>query len=615
MNILLFENKKDNKWLSNRLYRLLPEHKFTVEEISENLTPSYYFDILYQLREHKQKIDLFLIPVCLIGTHTEFLGLKLGVLIRLAFEHTRYCLKPIIFIGADKKDELLKYSSFANILNTKGTFYNRYSLEKLKNSLDNIETFSNEEIIESMLDNLRFEKPPFTGRHSIANEWAIYRMAYYLACLKSIEKNNLFSVIIHNPYFRFLLNQLHYNKSNKLLDINNLFPINKFENSKFLLIDDKADIGWQKVLEVLIEKLNPKNLVFTISKFPAEETKFKENIGQIIKQIEVNDYDMIFLDLRLKSSEEDKSFKNISDVESFSGAKILKEIKQKFPAMPVIMFTASQQAWNMEHLYDLGADGYFIKESPENIFSDEIFYDNLKTFINNIVTLVDKGRELKWFYNNSQKLKTYLDQINLRPNIARRIKQKLDLSFGIIRANRREYDKQFIYSDYQFAFLVYWSILIEFQAEKIGYYNGRDSSFSFVNGTKLIDTDKTLIQRTYSSLPSSKWSLRFRSIKMPNLSKRTLHLAITSPEKAYFKNLSILIPSFVLLEYGTTYSAMIDDFIFLNQVRNNLDYTHSDSSIVANEPIHTQANEAEDLSLTKDMFKFIYFLFTKDLIQ
>jgi DNA-binding NarL/FixJ family response regulator len=32
------------------------------------------------------------------------------------------------------------------------------------------------------------------------------------------------------------------------------------------------------------------------------------------------------------------------------------------------MFTASNKAWNMKALLDAGADGYYIKESPENIF-------------------------------------------------------------------------------------------------------------------------------------------------------------------------------------------------------------------------------------------------------
>lgn len=52
----------------------------------------------------------------------------------------------------------------------------------------------------------------------------------------------------------------------------------------------------------------------------------------------------------------------------FSGMKILKAIKAANQGIQVIMFTASNKAWNMKALLDAGADGYYIKESPEFAF-------------------------------------------------------------------------------------------------------------------------------------------------------------------------------------------------------------------------------------------------------
>ncbi len=613
MNILLLENKTEDKWLYDRLTRLLSAHNIIIEEVSEGLTASYYFDTLSKLKEQKQKIDLFLIPVSLGKIHSEFLGLKLGLLIRLAFEFQQYCFKDIIFIGAETKDELLKYSSFAQLLNTNASYYCRYSFDEIKDSLSQIQSFSNEEIIKSLISKIILEKPPMKGRHSVANEWAIYRMAEFLGIL---EINSYFqsSLILNNPYFRLKLLEISLQSSfPKNIGIKNLFKDIKIEKSKFLLIDDKSDLGWEKIIEFLIEKLNNENTLFSIANFPDDKNKFEKDIEDILKKIELNNYDLIFLDLRLLSSEENKSFKEITEIENFSGAKILTQIKNKFPALPVIIFTASQQAWNLEKLYEIGADAYFIKESPENIFSNEIFYDNLRNFIQVIVELTEKGKVLKWFYQNSETIKNKLDEENYSTNIKERIKQKLDLAFGIIRARRREYDKKFIYSDYQFAFLVYWSMLIEFQSEKIGTYNGEDDNFSFLNGTVFINKNKSNIQRLESGIKSLKWSQKFKYKNMPNISLSSRLIDISS-DKKYFRNLSIIIPSFILLAYGNSNSDIVNEFIYLNEIRNKLDYTHSDQHIVKKQPIHTQANEEEDLLVCQDMFKFIFFLYTKNKI-
>ena len=612
MNILLFENSSSNKKIGVVLKRLLPNHNIYIKELAEDLSSSYYIELLTRFSEEKLKFDLYIIPVSVSSPYTEFSGLRLGLSIRLAFEFPQYSLKPIIFIGSETTQELLELSTsaqYAKILNTKGTFYCRLVLEDLKNTLSEIGSLNEKVITDSLINNLNLESLPTKGRHSIANEWGIFRIAEFLNIPESIVNRNKLA-IIHDPFFRLEIIKILQRRTfpQKLIQ-KNLFKDSQTEDCKFLLIDDKSDLGWKSIIDFISSKLNNMNKVSDRSHFYENKDNFERDIDEIEVDIKSMDYDLIFLDLRLKASEEDKSFLTIDDIESFSGAKILKRIKTIFPALPVIIFTASQQAWNLENLYDLGADGYYIKESPDNIFSDEIFYANQKRFVDNIIELVQKGKTLKWFYNNSLNIKESLKKNNFNENIKLRIEQKLDLAFGILRAKRREYDKQFIYSDYQFAFLVYWSILIEFQAEKIGFYNGKDSDFTMNSGKILLKNDHTSIKRTHYGGNLLKWSQKFPTLKMPYFTISSGEIDVSN-EKSHYKNISNLIPCYILLELGTGFSSMIDEFIYLNQIRNNLDYTHSEKDILFNEPIHTEANEDNDLEICKNMFGFVYFLLT-----
>lgn len=57
----------------------------------------------------------------------------------------------------------------------------------------------------------------------------------------------------------------------------------------------------------------------------------------------------------------------ISLPSEYSGAKILDEIKSDNFGTQVIMYTASNKSWNMRELIGKGADGFYIKESPNSI--------------------------------------------------------------------------------------------------------------------------------------------------------------------------------------------------------------------------------------------------------
>jgi len=101
-------------------------------------------------------------------------------------------------------------------------------------------------------------------------------------------------------------------------------------------------------------------------------------------------YDVIFLDLRL-SKEEDK-VNQISNISDFTGTKVLRKIKDINKGIQVIIFTASNKVWNIERLLEIGANGYYIKESPEYILNEVFSKENY----NELLVTVKKTLSLKY---------------------------------------------------------------------------------------------------------------------------------------------------------------------------------------------------------------------------
>ena len=78
----------------------------------------------------------------------------------------------------------------------------------------------------------------------------------------------------------------------------------------------------------------------------------------------------------LRISQEDKNWANVRGVRHYLGARWIERIKRAHPETAVIAFTASNKASSLEELYELGVDGYWLKESPEFGVDDEYSKDN-----------------------------------------------------------------------------------------------------------------------------------------------------------------------------------------------------------------------------------------------
>ena len=103
-------------------------------------------------------------------------------------------------------------------------------------------------------------------------------------------------------------------------------------------------------------KKNFDQIFETLKQTEREHEKAKSLYGQASSKIkQLFPYDLIFLDLRLKLEDKGKP------IEESSGIKILSKIKEINPAIPVIVFTASEKALSHQKALELGADEYWIK--------------------------------------------------------------------------------------------------------------------------------------------------------------------------------------------------------------------------------------------------------------
>ena len=324
-----------------------------------------------------------------------------------------------------------------------------------------IRKVDSEDIRKLFIEGIFLQEPPTTTRHSIANEWG----AWSLARTAGMPDDDL-PTLSNNLYFKYLIAKYQPRRTQSNETLNNIEkPL------KVLLIDDQANKGWEKVLHWICKHKILKNTTYGCTITPILSTE--EVTDTVINE----DWDLIFLDLRIPTENDGKA--------------LLTKIKELRPDHQVIIFTASNKAWNHKELYNLGADGYFIKEHPEQANSD-YSKGNYKNLLDTIKSCLDNGEKLKWFWQHIAKINpisgnpTTIIAEDGFPNsadkIATRLKERLRMFYGLLkRAHQQtQFDKDnFYYSDIELAFMTLWSCFNEIQQN---YYTktGSNSTLKWV---------------------------------------------------------------------------------------------------------------------------------------
>lgn len=319
-----------------------------------------------------------------------------------------------------------------------------------------------------------------TSGHDIANQWGAYRMAQIAGIEKEINY-----VYPKTLYFKYLLANIDDSRTNV-----NTSNCTSFwdKDLHVLFIDDKYDDGWRQCLKGIFEKK-----VLKEEKSIVIHPKNEWN-DAFLPDIQADKYDLILLDYYLDTNK---------------GIDILPKIKKDNPVVPVIMFTASNKAWNMDELYEAGADGYYVKEHPDNAHDADFSVENFKNFHETVKKCLKKGELLRKYWSKINLIKQGWNFTNKgNQKNKERIEERLIMFLGLLKKayEQTRFDKNtFFYSEWELAFLTLWSTLNEIQEV---YYEKTQPNLTLTasNGNSYTHHtgNKRHIPITYLNLPFKK---------------------------------------------------------------------------------------------------------------
>lgn len=152
------------------------------------------------------------------------------------------------------------------------------------------------------------------------------------------------------------------------------------KSKKILIIDDECKTaGWEETLNVILGDDVLKPIGEHEGERRWQSTKDILNDSDVIAEIRpdnhLNKYDLILLDLYLTADDEKKRSGDSSQQTSiYSGLQLLEAIRKKDPTVPVILFTASNKAFNVKAAEEIGIDGYFQKEGRYHSEKEAVRY-------------------------------------------------------------------------------------------------------------------------------------------------------------------------------------------------------------------------------------------------
>lgn len=377
----------------------------------------------------KQDFDVLVIDVDNIQRGEE-VALAIGLYMRLSFtEIGKNSLNPII-IASDKSIKLfLKHKTYSQLLLTKNVYFQPRQCI----ILDAVTPLEANMYQNDFLDSIYVQAGPKTGRHSLANQWGASVLDKLLN-LGIPSGNPILNTASKSLYFKYVcaqtinVSEFLAGKQQTRYNMLNRQPINA-KGKRILLIDDEADKGWEYVLKRLIITDEDD---FDVIGHKAKD--YKDFSEEERVQIENGNYDLVFLDLRMNGANEE----DVYQPKDFSGMKILKQIKSKQPGLQVIMFTASNKAWNLKALLDEGADGYYIKESPEYKFSWGFSLANYDTLRENIKDCLHRSY-LRKVDTEIRAIKKDFNKTQVNTNFKNSLINQIEVSYTLLSARHFNY--------------------------------------------------------------------------------------------------------------------------------------------------------------------------------
>lgn len=352
--------------------------------IHENLSLQEYINIL--------------IPACLGKVLSDFIGLRFACHIRCT-DNINQHKNIFIYSFTGIKDYLLNENF--NILKTKGVFLIDYNINSIINCCQEEKIFLKKENLIVEIKKLHISIPTnYQDNHSIANEWSIYRWAKTIdATDEDIERID--KIQNSNLFFKYLkvIYPIRITETLKTKEL----QINHKGNSTILYIDDEAEKGWKEIFETIFYDKN-ENIDFGYLDNELNGKTKTQIYDLALEIIEKDKVDLVILDFRLHVED----FEN-EKIEEITGYQLLKKIKEYNKGIQVIIFSATNKIWNLLALQEAGADGFILKESPENSINSDFTSQSILNMIQSVENCLNKKHLIEIY----EKLTPLIERIRI----------------------------------------------------------------------------------------------------------------------------------------------------------------------------------------------------------
>jgi len=499
-NVLVFTNGENEEYFSLYIEKDLIINVEKEYEIQKDNLMSLHEkeDFLHSLSKKALKYNKIkaIIVDLKINPHDSNEAFRLIHHIRLSDDKTINNLPVILIHNEDivlnkhtSIDDLMLFKTQSIIFEKKENLFHVDEISQQKRIDELINEFKKKFNYTNFINKLRLHQPDTTTRHQIANEWGAYKLAHEAGFDISYS-------IPQTLYFKFLKAKYSDNNDNNRKNNNTNTEKEKTIFDKklnILLIDDNYDKGWKEALEKIL---------------PADIDAY-ENISNALTEIistkgeKYKKYDLVFLDLYMP--------KKKGGFEIDYSLQLLENLKVFNPSIPIIIFTASNKVWNLQKIIELGADGYFVKEAPENANIPGFSKRNFDEFVKTVKNSFEKGQLLKAYWDAIQKIKgKFLPEIKDSTNLKfkSRIEERLQMFFGLLKRGfeQTEFNKKlFFFSDYELAYMTLWSILNEIQE---AYYEKIHPNEHLTISHNGVSYSKHPNNRTIIPIPGYNWKIR-----------------------------------------------------------------------------------------------------------
>jgi|GEM_PF-698957 len=550
--------------------------------------------------------------------------------------------------------DLASIKDIQNFLNIPGVYYKAFFalLGKEENDEGNTE-FKINKFLKTI--NKDFDTKAITitsenlvhDRHSITNYWGAVKLALN-AGYGIDEINYTFTPTL---YFNYLLKKysIKIDPSKEKINFSSFL-----KKKKVLLVDDNSEKGWKSALEKIFgeNSIDSKSFMIGVVK--------KDHKGKWKVDCDLNKYDLVFLDLYMPEFQGQKpNLKN--------GEILLKLIKKSYPQIPVIVFTASNKSWTRETVQNFGADGMYVKESPEYASDQNYSKENFINFEKLVRATLEKYKVLRPYWEAIQiilKDQTFLSIPEKGGSMFKsRIEERLMMFYGLLKRGFEQTEfneKKFHFSDYELAFITLWSVLNEIS--EANYFKSQpnitiqDSAgnpitnhpnqkgragqpltyLNIPNGLQhykwqIVGQDDVFIEYDYSlsidrntgepELVSKGRFYKLIPVQKSCFLRRDEQFQIVSPKKTkvnyentIFLQIAFLIERKVNLSASHNKSKFQQTLVRLNEIRNHLYLTHGTEISTG---FYNQTEKSKRVNHTikpngdiKDLFELISFLLT-----